>query len=234
MADTKKWCYEHCCIHFCMDTCFCFSYVTRSRISDNMVVLCVTFWCLLSCVQLFATLWTLACQFLLLLFFFSGQNYWSGLPFLTPGNLPYPGIELVSPALQADSLPLSHWVKILFWGTSKLLSNMAAMLSPIFDMLMIIVNSQNKFGIVPGLRYFNSWGKRCILRHHLGDSCLRNMSLSTRGLGWTELLLSSFALLSLPPRELRTSTLNETVLESVEYYWLWRKLDYLILFIINL
>ena len=111
---------------------------------------------------------------------------------------------------------------------------MVATLSLIFDMLMIIVNSQNKFGIVPGLRYFNSWDKRCILRHHLGDSCLPNTSLSTRGLGGTELLLSSFALLSLSPGELRTSTLNETVLESVEYYWLSRKLDYLILFIINL
>ena len=101
-----------------------------------------------------------------------------------------------------------------------MLSNTAATLSPIFDMLMIIVNSQNKSGIVPGLGYFNSWGKRCILRHHLGDSCLPNTSLSTRGLGGTELLLSSFALLSLPPRELRTLTLNETVLESMEYYWL--------------
>ena len=97
---------------------------------------------------------------------------------------------------------------------------MAATLSPIFDMLMIIVNSQNKFGIVPGLKYLDSWGKRCILRHHLGDSHLPNTSLSARGLGGTELLLSSFALLSLPPRELRTSILNEPVLESTEYYWL--------------
>ena len=39
---------------------------------------------------------------------FLRQGYWSGLPFLTPGDLPDPGIEpvsLVSPALQADSLP---------------------------------------------------------------------------------------------------------------------------------
>ena len=32
---------------------------------------------------------------------FSSQEYWSGLPFLSPGNLPNPGIELRSPALQA-------------------------------------------------------------------------------------------------------------------------------------
>ena len=39
---------------------------------------------------------------------FSRQEYWSGLPFSSPGGLPNPGIEPGSPALQADSLPLSH------------------------------------------------------------------------------------------------------------------------------
>ena len=36
------------------------------------------------------------------------QEYWSGLPFLSPGNLPDPGTEPVSPALRADSFSLSH------------------------------------------------------------------------------------------------------------------------------
>ena len=36
---------------------------------------------------------------------FSRQEYWSGLPFPPPGDLPNPGIEPGSPALQADSLP---------------------------------------------------------------------------------------------------------------------------------
>ena len=36
---------------------------------------------------------------------FSRQEYWSGLPFPSPGDLPYPGIEPGSSALQADSLP---------------------------------------------------------------------------------------------------------------------------------
>ena len=43
---------------------------------------------------------------------FSRQEYWSGLPCLPPGHLPDSGIELESPgspALQADSLPLTHW-----------------------------------------------------------------------------------------------------------------------------
>ena len=35
---------------------------------------------------------------------FSRQEYWSGLPFPSPGDLPDPGIEAGSPALQADSL----------------------------------------------------------------------------------------------------------------------------------
>ena len=38
---------------------------------------------------------------------FSKQEYWIGLPFPSPGDLPNPGIEPVSPALKADSLPLS-------------------------------------------------------------------------------------------------------------------------------
>ena len=43
---------------------------------------------------------------------FPRQEYWHGLPFPSPGDLPDPGIELmspVSPALQVDSLLLSHW-----------------------------------------------------------------------------------------------------------------------------
>ena len=39
---------------------------------------------------------------------FSRQEYWSGLPFPTPGDLSNTRIEPVSFALQADSLPLSH------------------------------------------------------------------------------------------------------------------------------
>ena len=35
---------------------------------------------------------------------FSRQEYWSGLPFLSPGDLPDPGIEPRSPTLQADAL----------------------------------------------------------------------------------------------------------------------------------
>ena len=58
----------------------------------------------LSHVQLFVTLWTIACQAPLSMGF-SRQEYWSGLPFPSPGDLPNRGIEPRSPALQADPLP---------------------------------------------------------------------------------------------------------------------------------
>ena len=51
-----------------------------------------------------ATPWTVAHQAPLSIGF-SRQGYWSGLPFPFPGDLPDPGIEPRSPALQADSLP---------------------------------------------------------------------------------------------------------------------------------
>ena len=59
---------------------------------------------LLSHVQLFETSWTVACQAPPSMEF-SRQEYWSGLPFPSPGDLADPGIEPWSPALQADSLP---------------------------------------------------------------------------------------------------------------------------------
>ena len=49
------------------------------------------------------TLWTVACQALLYMEF-PRQEYWNGLPFPSPGDLPDSGIELQFSALQADSL----------------------------------------------------------------------------------------------------------------------------------
>ena len=59
---------------------------------------------MLSRVQLFSTPWTLACGAALSMGF-SRQEYWSGLPFPSPGDFPNRGIEPGSPTLQADSLP---------------------------------------------------------------------------------------------------------------------------------
>ena len=57
-----------------------------------------------SLVRLFATPWAVAYQAPLSMGF-SRQEYWSGLPFPSPGDLPHPGIEPKSPALQTDAVP---------------------------------------------------------------------------------------------------------------------------------
>ena len=72
--------------------------VTIQRIVTVYYVL-VTLLC-----RLFATPWTIAHQAPLSMGF-SRQEYCSGLPFPSPGNLPDPGIEPGSPALQVDYLP---------------------------------------------------------------------------------------------------------------------------------
>ena len=58
----------------------------------------------LRCVWLFATLWTVAYQAPPSMGF-SRQEYWSGLPFPSPGDLFDPGIKPGSHTLQADTLP---------------------------------------------------------------------------------------------------------------------------------
>ena len=68
-------------------------------------------------VQLFVTPWTVAHQASLSMGF-SRQEYWSGLPFPPGGDLPNPGIEPMSPASQAVSLPAEPsgrlpWLNIL-------------------------------------------------------------------------------------------------------------------------
>ena len=75
---------------------------------------------LLSRVRLFEIPWTVAHQAPPSVGF-SRKEYWSGLPFPSPGDLPDPGIELGSPVLQADSLlsePLFSMLLVL-----KLLSD---------------------------------------------------------------------------------------------------------------
>ena len=82
----------------------------------------------LSHVRLFVTPWTIAYRAPRSMEF-SRQEYWSGLPFPSPGDLPNPGIEPGSPALQADALPsepagkliasnicfISDFIFFIFW-----------------------------------------------------------------------------------------------------------------------
>ena len=87
----------------------------KTRLSRHAIPwLCV---CMLSHVWLFETPWTVAHQAPLFMEFFR-REYWSGLPFIPPGDLPDPVTEPEShdsPSLQADSLPLAPPGKPLLW-----------------------------------------------------------------------------------------------------------------------
>ena len=87
-----KYFYYQIVAYFCVCMCVCVCVETQ------LIQLCLTL----------VSPWTTVCQATLSMGI-SRQEYWSELPGLPPGDLPNPGIELASPALRADSLPLSHW-----------------------------------------------------------------------------------------------------------------------------
>ena len=76
---------------------WCNDYVNKIALQ-----ICHLKWKLLSHVQLSETLWTRQVP---LSMGFSRQEYWSRLPFPSPGDIPNPGTKPTSPTLQADSLP---------------------------------------------------------------------------------------------------------------------------------
>ena len=84
-----------------------YTYNFTGRITKRRKVCRKWKWKSLRLVKLFATPWTVACQAPLSMEF-SRQEFWRGLPFPSQGDLPNPGIEPGSPALQADSLPLEY------------------------------------------------------------------------------------------------------------------------------
>ena len=69
---------------------------------------------LLSCVRLYATLWTVACLAPLSTWF-PRREYWSRYPYPSLGDLPNPGVEPWCPALQVDSLQSEPPGKPLKW-----------------------------------------------------------------------------------------------------------------------
>ena len=77
---------KHLGLSVCVCVCVCVC-VSHSVLSDSLTL----------------TPQTVVCQAPLSMEF-SRQEYWSGLPFPSPGNLPNPGIKPWSPTLQADSL----------------------------------------------------------------------------------------------------------------------------------
>ena len=92
-----------------------FGIVNKAEIGVYLELSCFFRYCQMHCEQYgdslvpkscptLVTTWTVACRAPLSMGF-SRQEYWSGLPFPSPGDLPDPGIEPKSPALQTDSLP---------------------------------------------------------------------------------------------------------------------------------
>ena len=73
---------------------------------------------------------------------FSSQEYWSGLPFPSPGDLPDPGIEPGSPALWADSLPSEPPGKLQLFFMAKYIMNLICILCAL---------EKNMFSVVAGL-----------------------------------------------------------------------------------
>ena len=82
--------------------------VSRVQFSESVIYSCT-----LSLVQLFVTPWTVAHQTPLSMGF-SRQEYWSGLPFLQPEDLPDPGIKPVSPALAGRFFTIEPPLKSLY------------------------------------------------------------------------------------------------------------------------
>ena len=74
--------------------------------------------CVLSHAQLFVIPGSVVCQALLSMGF-SRQEYWSGLLFPSPGDLPNPGIEPGSPALQTDALPSEPPANEMRWNQKR-------------------------------------------------------------------------------------------------------------------
>ena len=74
------------------------SQIVHKAVASSWKYICCCCYLVISHVGLFATPWTVACQAPQSMGFL-WQEYWSGLPFPPPGDLPDPKIEPVSPAL---------------------------------------------------------------------------------------------------------------------------------------
>ena len=113
---------------------------SEELISKGILVLTCAMLCHAKCfsgVQLCVTLWTVAPQALLSLGL-SRQEYWSGLPFPSPGDLLDPGIQpasLTSPALAEGSLPSATWEALgTHLGYSKEDMSPGSPKRPLFDL----------------------------------------------------------------------------------------------------
>ena len=106
----------------------------------------------------FATTWTVARQAPLSMGF-SRQEYWSGLPFSSPGGLTDAGIKPKSPALQADSLPSEPPGKLInHCSSAKILNNCRLeVLCHLFNCSALLISFPSCKLRAPGLLFFPSF-----------------------------------------------------------------------------
>ena len=96
--------------------------------------------CMLSCVRLFETPWTVAHQVPLSMGF-PRQEYWSGMPFSPPGGLPDPGIEPVFLlAGEFFTAELSGNPKGMYWVGQKVRTLMNFLANPIYKTLGVVAD----------------------------------------------------------------------------------------------
>ena len=97
-----------------------------------------------SCVPLFAMLRTVSHQAPLSMGF-SRQEYWSGLSFPSPGDLPNPGIEPRSPTLQVDSLPFEPSLSVLsqMSYSCQLITHLECILYSLFTSFFSLLDLQS-------------------------------------------------------------------------------------------
>ena len=122
---------------------------------------------------------------------FSRQEYWSGLPFCSPGDLPNPGIDPWSPALQEDSLPLSHQGH----PTYKDWQSRAIKTQPLGPYRRVISSSEPPWDqdqLRPFLRSYHSLSTAWRWR----KSSLRLVCCSWGNHGWRTRLLGQLCLIS--------------------------------------
>ena len=102
----------------------------------------------------FVTPWAIACQ-VPLSTGFPRQEYWRGLPFPPPGDLPDPGMKptSMSPALQADSLPSEPSRKPIWNTIHPLKRRVCSMMNLENIMLSEISQSQDKYNPFTNVRY---------------------------------------------------------------------------------
>ena len=119
---------------------------------------------------------------------FFRQENWSGLPFPSPGDLPDPVFEPMSPASQADSLALSHWGSPKSTNTSSLLNHIKTQIKALSDSL----SSLKKMVLIMGHSIKKKKKPAIYFKNHywdfLGGPLVKTSNINCRGHGFNSWL----------------------------------------------